>query len=99
MAKQRVSRREFLERSSLAMGAAAALPALPLRGAEPKAAALPHRTLGRTGASVSILAMGCGSRFLAYPAEQASAVLERAVSLGINYLDTAADYGKGESET
>ncbi|HSP91163.1 MAG TPA: aldo/keto reductase, partial [Vicinamibacterales bacterium] len=48
---------------------------------------------------VSILAMGCGSRFLAYPADQATAVLEKAVDLGINYLDTAMDYGQGESET
>jgi hypothetical protein len=60
---------------------------------------MPHRTLGRTGARVSILAMGCGSRFLAYPADQATAVLEKAVALGIDYLDTAVNYGDGESET
>jgi aryl-alcohol dehydrogenase-like predicted oxidoreductase len=42
--------------------------------------------------------MGCGSRFLAYPEDQATAVLERALSLGITYLDTAVDYGNGESE-
>ena len=60
---------------------------------------MPHRTLGRTGASVSILAMGCGSRFLMYPAEEATSVLEKAVGLGINYLDTAVGYGDGESET
>ena len=89
----KVTRREFLEKSSLVVGAVAAMPSLPA------AAAIPHRTLGRTGASVSILAMGCGSRFLQFPAEQATAVLERAVSLGINYLDTAQGYGNGESET
>ena len=98
--REKVSRREFLERSGLAVGAAA----LPL-GATPGPAGaaagggMPHRTLGRTGASVSILAMGCGSRFLMYPAEQASAVLEKALGLGINSLDTAIDYGDGESET
>jgi aryl-alcohol dehydrogenase-like predicted oxidoreductase len=43
--------------------------------------------------------MGCGSRFLMFPAEEATAVLEKAVSLGINYLDTAVGYGDGESET
>jgi aryl-alcohol dehydrogenase-like predicted oxidoreductase len=43
--------------------------------------------------------MGCGSRFLMYPAEQATAVLEKALGLGINYFDTAIDYGAGESET
>jgi aryl-alcohol dehydrogenase-like predicted oxidoreductase len=46
-----------------------------------------------------MLAMGCGSRFLMYPADQAAAVLERVLALGINYLDTAIDYGNGESET
>jgi hypothetical protein len=102
MAKKRgVSRREFLERSGLAAGAVAALPVLSSRVAAGATvgARLPHRTLGRTGVSVSILAMGCGSRFLMYPADQATAVLDQAVSLGIDYLDTAVSYGDGESET
>jgi aryl-alcohol dehydrogenase-like predicted oxidoreductase len=99
--KNEVSRREFLERTGLAAGAVAAMPALaPGVAAEATVVAkLPHRALGRTGASVSILAMGCGSRFLMYPVDQASAVLEKAVGLGIDYLDTAVSYGDGESET
>ena len=99
--KNAVSRREFLEKSSLAVGAVAAMPALPRLAPEGATVGtkLPHRTLGRTGASVSILAMGCGSRFLMYPADQASGVLEKAISLGIDYLDTAVGYGEGESET
>ncbi len=102
MSDGKKTRREFLEKSGLTVGAVAALPALPLRPEAPmppKAGTMPHRTLGRTGASVSILAMGCGSRFLQYPADQATAVLEKAVGLGINYLDTAVNYGDGESET
>src|SRR5688572_18405436 len=95
--RQKVSRREFLEKTTLA-GAGAAAAALAARAAE-AAGTIPRRTLGRTGASVPILAMGCGSRFLMYPADQASAVLEKAIGLGINYLDTAIDYGAGESET
>jgi uncharacterized protein len=97
-----LSRREFLERGGRIAGAVAALPALlpaAVAGAADGAQTMPHRVLGRTGVSVSILAMGCGSRFLAYPEDQATGVLEAAVGLGINYLDTAADYGKGESET
>jgi len=99
--KNGVSRREFLETSGLAVGAVAAMPALPhaLPADATAKTKLPHRTLGRTGASVSILAMGCGSRFLMYPADQATAVLEKAVGLGIDYLDTAEAYGDGESET
>jgi uncharacterized protein len=99
---EKVSRREFLETGGRAVGAVVAMPAL-MGAAAPEHSAdaplIPRRMLGRTGVSVSILAMGCGSRFLAYPAEQATSVLEKAVGLGINYLDTAADYGKGESET
>jgi aryl-alcohol dehydrogenase-like predicted oxidoreductase len=95
--KNKVSRREFLETSGLAVGAAA-LAGSP-RAAQAAAGAIPHRTLGRTGVSVPILAMGCGSRFLMYPADQASAVLEKAIGLGITYLDTAINYGDGESET
>jgi len=95
----KVSRREFLEKGGMAAGAVAAMPALLAGGPAEAAAVMPRRTLGRTGVSVSILAMGCGSRFLAYPAGQATAVLEKAVGLGINYLDTAMDYGQGESET
>src|SRR4051794_21334866 len=95
----KVSRREFLEKSGLAVTAAAALPALVgPREAAAATGAMPHRTLGRTKASVSILAMGCGSRFLMYPAEEASGVLEHALALGIDYFDTAMDYGDGESE-
>jgi len=96
--EDKVSRREFLEKTAIASAAAAALPGLvptPARAAEGK---IPHRTLGRTGASVSILAMGCGSRFLMYSADEASGVLEKALALGINYFDTAMDYGDGESE-
>jgi len=96
---EKLSRREFLERSGLAVGAVAGMSSLLTADLAPAAAAIPRRVLGRTGVSVSILAMGCGSRFLAYPADQATSVLEKAVGLGINYLDTAVDYGAGESET
>jgi hypothetical protein len=94
--KDKVSRREFLEKTGLA---AAALPALATARPADAAAAMPRRTLGRTGVSVPILALGCGSRFLMYKPEEASAVLEKAIGLGVNYLDTAIDYGNGESET
>jgi aryl-alcohol dehydrogenase-like predicted oxidoreductase len=93
------SRRKFL--GSLAAGGAASarLPWL-ANLASAKEGRLPHRTLGRTGASVSILAFGCGSRFLMYEDEdQALAVLNHAIDLGIDYVDTAYGYGDGKSET
>jgi len=47
---------------------------------------------------VSILAFGAGSRFLTYGEEQGIEALNRALDLGINYIDTAPAYGNGESE-
>src|SRR5579864_2741543 len=93
-----LSRRKFLERIGVGSAAGATLPLLQsvARGA---AKPLPHRTLGRTGASVSILAFGCGSRFLMYTEEdKAIEALNRALDLGMTYLDTAYAYGDGKSE-
>jgi len=60
---------------------------------------LPRRTLGRTGIKVPILGFGSGSRFLMYKDEdEAVAALERAIDLGISYIDTAHAYGDGKSE-
>jgi uncharacterized protein len=96
-----LSRRKFLEK--IGLGAATGAGAWLLKDAahaQPPVASLPSRTLGRTGAKVSILAFGCGSRFLAYKDEdKASQALNHAIDLGITYLDTAYAYGDGESET
>jgi hypothetical protein len=97
--RQKISRREFLERGGLAVTAAALPPLGSTALAAGRAGAMPRRTLGRTGASVPILALGCGSRFLMYTEDQAMGVLETALGLGIDYFDTAIDYGAGASET
>jgi uncharacterized protein len=56
---------------------------------------LPTRTLGKTGARVSILAMGGGSRFLMYKDEdQALEAAAKALDAGITYIDSADDYGR-----
>ena len=96
-----VSRRDFLAKTTLTLATAGALPALAEGGpAGGAAGGVPRRVLGRTGVSVPILAFGCGSRFLMYEDEEAAAaVLDKALSLGVNYLDTAIDYGDGKSET
>jgi uncharacterized protein len=61
---------------------------------------LPRRVLGKTGVLVSLLAFGCGSVFLkGYPSDdKALEVFEWALNSGINYFDTAHNYGGGESE-
>ncbi len=96
-----ISRREFLE--NIGLGTAATTSLLLLKdvaGAKPASDLIPKRTLGRTGAKVSILAFGCGSRFLMYKDEDSAlAILNHAIDLGITYLDTAYAYGDGQSET
>jgi aryl-alcohol dehydrogenase-like predicted oxidoreductase len=87
-----VTRRSFLETAAASGLAVAAL------GAE--TGAMPTRVLGRTGQRVSILGLGCGSRLLMYNEEEkAHAALNKALDLGINYVDTAFGYGDGKSET
>src|SRR5215475_4677326 len=59
------------------------------------------RTFGRTGLQVSILGFGCGAvgglMVRGAPQDQERAIA-RAIEAGINYFDTAAMYGNGESE-
>jgi len=59
------------------------------------------RRLGKTGLDVSLLGFGCGAvgglMVGGAPADQERAVA-RALELGINYFDTAAQYGSGRSE-
>ena len=59
------------------------------------------RVFGRTGLELSVLGFGCGAvgglMVRGSPADQERAVA-RALEFGINYFDTAAMYGNGESE-
>src|SRR5580700_2016954 len=59
------------------------------------------RTFGRTGLQVSILGFGCGAvgglMVRGAPADQERTVA-RALEAGVNYFDTAVQYGNGESE-
>jgi uncharacterized protein len=83
-----ISRRRFLEASALG-----SLAAGPLLAGEKTG--LPTRVLGKTGARVSILAMGAGSRYLMYKdEEEALEAARKALDLGITYIDTSDDYGK-----
>ena len=55
--------------------------------------------MGNTGAQVSLLAFGGGSRFVSYGEENGIAALNHALDLGITYIDTCDSYGpNGESQ-
>lgn len=68
-----------------------------------------YRKLGRTDLNVSAFGLGCGNfggigsapEFFGQgeSEEEAFSLLDRAVELGLNYLDTANAYGGGRSET
>jgi aryl-alcohol dehydrogenase-like predicted oxidoreductase len=97
-----LSRRKFLEKLGQGTVAGVGYSLInELAEAQPTGTkTLPTRILGRTGAKVSILAFGCGSRFLMYENEEkAAAILNHAIDNGIRYLDTAYAYGDGKSET
>src|SRR5215831_10723330 len=84
-----ISRRDFI--GTAALGAVAA-PLISATG-------MPMRTLGKTGAQVSIIAFGGGSRYVSYGEEKGLAALNHALDLGITYIDTCDSYGKnGESQ-
>jgi aryl-alcohol dehydrogenase-like predicted oxidoreductase len=59
------------------------------------------RRFGRTGMQLSALGFGCGAvgglMVRGHPADQERAIA-RAVAAGVNYFDTAVQYGNGESE-
>jgi aryl-alcohol dehydrogenase-like predicted oxidoreductase len=59
------------------------------------------RVFGRTGMQLSILGFGCGAvgglMVRGDPLDQERAVA-RALAVGVNYFDTAVQYGNGESE-
>jgi len=59
------------------------------------------RTFGRTGMQLSVLGFGCGAvggiMVRGDPADQERTVA-RAIGAGVNYFDTAVQYGDGESE-
>jgi predicted aldo/keto reductase-like oxidoreductase len=96
--ESKLDRRRFLVGAGAAtLGAATWAVAQPHaqaapKGAGPRQAALKqYRTLGRTGEKVSKIGIGTASL-------RSPAVLERAIDLGLNYIDTAHCYMSGRSE-
>jgi aryl-alcohol dehydrogenase-like predicted oxidoreductase len=91
-----INRREFVGLSAAALAAGVAAPILPGEEAKFK---LPQRILGRTGVMVGILGMG-GAGFLtdAEDKDLIVGLIDEAIDAGVNYFDTARNYGQGKSE-
>ena len=96
------SRREFLKKMAAAAAVATVISPLDLlTGCTPADAAgkLPFRPLGKTGHMVGIYSLGCQATVETPGKEElAVEIVNRAIDLGINYIDTAAAYGRS-SET
>jgi hypothetical protein len=93
----RLTRREFVKAGTVGVaGTALALRASRAGGATP----MPERPLGRTGYQVRIFSLG-GQATLETPGlhDESIAIINRAIDLGVNYLDTAAAYGRDRTVT
>jgi predicted aldo/keto reductase-like oxidoreductase len=104
-----ISRRTFIQKSSLAAGSLAASSAL-ISSCNAKKAkkdddainsdgvsalpgTIPTRKFGKTGVSITILGYGGGSQFMKMPDGEWEPHMEWALKSGINYFDTASSYG------
>ncbi|MDT8301732.1 MAG: aldo/keto reductase [Sedimentisphaerales bacterium] len=101
-----MDRREFLGTIATAV-ATGAICTRPISGVESdkskifKEASIPKRVLGKTGANVSILALGgvIGMQLPPSKDHDPAAIAEKALDQGITYFDTAPSYNNGQSET
>lgn len=102
-----IGRRDFLRAggaaaagflaTGVAPGRSLGIPPLPMNPATQ--GAMPTRNLGRTGYRVGIFSLG-GQAAIERADNEAVAIpiIERALDLGVNYVDTAAAYGRGWSQ-
>src|SRR3989304_10216099 len=60
-----------------------------------------YRRLGKSGLRVSAIGLGCGSATFGGNADERTSIniINHALELGINYIDTAETYADGRSET
>ncbi len=105
MKSNNFSRREFIQKSSLALAAISAGTLITSPGAAATTitgkSGMPMRMLGSTGEKISILGYGGGSQFMLMPDGEWEPHIQYALDAGINYFDTASSYGdpvSGSSE-
>jgi aryl-alcohol dehydrogenase-like predicted oxidoreductase len=85
-----LTRREFVK---LSVAGAAALAVSP--GLDAAAPPMPERALGRTGHKVRLFSLGGQASLEQADKHDVSiAIINRAIDLGVNYIDTAAAYGR-----
>ena len=96
----RPSRRQFLEKVTLAVaGTSAAVSGagLPVHAA-PASGDMPYRTLGRSGEKVSLLGLGGYHIGLPNDEQEGIRIVRTAIDNGVNFMDNCWDYNDGKSE-
>ncbi len=95
MKKHEITRREFVKVGTT--GTAALL--LGGRAVLGRETPMPERPLGKTGHNVRLFSLG-GQATLEKEGtlDESVAIINRAIDLGVNYIDTAAAYGSGISQ-
>jgi aryl-alcohol dehydrogenase-like predicted oxidoreductase len=88
----KISRREFIKKTSTAIIGAG------LVGIKGSSAEIEKRELGKTGLKVTILGLGCAQIGALHNFKLAVEIIETAIDLGINYIDTASTYGDAEEK-
>jgi hypothetical protein len=98
MTDRDLSRRDFVRVG--AAGAASVLLSTKGIAAPSPVAGMAERPFGKTGHRVRLFSLG-GQATLEKPGthDESIAIINRAIDLGVNYIDTAAAYGRGQSQT
>ncbi len=93
-----ISRRRFVSATGRAAGAVALGGAFDPLSALSAPSTLPRRILGRTGLEVTCMTLGAAPCGIAEDVslEEMSAIVNLAIDLGINSIDTSPKYGKSE---
>ncbi len=105
MSEHRLSRRDFVKvtgagTAGMVLGGATPASCATDLPTSPNPLGMPERPLGKTGHRPRIFSLG-GQATLEKPGTQdeSVAIINRAIDLGVNYIDTAASYGRGISQT
>jgi uncharacterized protein len=105
MSEHRLSRRDFVKvtgagTAGMVLGGATPASCATDLPTAPVPSAMPDRPLGKTGHRPRLFSLG-GQATLEKPGtrDESVAIINRAIDLGVNYLDTAAAYGNGISQT
>ena len=93
---ERITRRDFIQKTAQAAVAISIFSGVePVISAEPQ---IQKRLLGKTGYKATILGLGGGYLTGEMTKEDAASIVNKVIDSGINYIDTAANYGDGLSE-